>query len=376
MLAMEQQEQLKTYIYQQLQSGLNPDEITSQLRGAGWDEASINSAFQMVQSNIVPTPPSVPHVTTNTTANITQTQILQHYEPLGKKRGRLKTAWLLLKQSVKILKSNKQLLRYSFMSGLLSTLITIIFALIFVLGGDALYYKELDIFGDEDVYPTNLGLIVGFVYYIIVFFTVFIYNAGLAAHVLDIFRGKSLGYSDYMKRAWGKAKTLFVYSVITAVVGVILRALERNRLLGFVVSKILGLLWAFANLFTIPIIVENDIGAIKAIKRSMQLFKSRWGENIAARIGFSGIALLIYLLIMIPIAVLLFIVGAAFGGAGIIVAFGLVLLSVIAFAIIETAASQVLSVALYYYAQYQQVPANFTPELLNAALIPKKKRRK
>ncbi len=363
---MEDQEQLKKYVYQQIQSGMHPDEIAQQLRSSGWDEATIQSVFSAVQTSIAPTPPTVP-------SSLAPAAI---FEPLGKKRGRLKTAWLLLKQSLKVLKNNKQLLRYPFMGGLTTLFITIIFAVPMLASGDTFLYRGVDVYGNEQVNLTGLGMLVTFVYYVISFFIIFIYNAGLAAHVLDIFHGKSLEYRHYMSVAWSKRGTIFVYSLISATVGFILNSIEqRSRLLGYIVSRVLGALWTFANLFTIPIIVESDAGAPSAIKQSTKLFLSRWGENIGARVSFGGLAMLLYLLVLIPFIVLMAFISSFLGVAGIIFMIAIVFISIIIFITVVNAASNILSTALYFYAKYQQIPAAFEPELLNAVFIPKKKRR-
>lgn len=365
-LTMEKHEQLKTYIYHQIQSGINPDEIASQLRDGGWDEASIKSAFEGVQAQIVP---SNPTASTNEADTAT-------FQASGKKRGRIKTAWLLMRQSLKVLKNNKQLLRYPFMGGLITLLLTLIFGLIVFLGGDTFYITQTDVFGDEEVYLNGPGYLIGFIYYVLAYFVIFMYNTGLAAHVLDIFRGKSEHYAHYMGRAWSKKGPIFVFSLISATVGIILHAIERRaQWLGWIISRILGALWTLANLFTIPLIVENDISAPRAIKQSAKLFISRWGENIAARITFGGLMFLLYLLVFIPFVIVTGMLFAALGVVGFIIWLVILFMTVIAFAVIETAASQILSTALYYYAQYQKVPAAFDAGLLNSALVPKKKKR-
>lgn len=362
---MEQNEQLKSYIYNQIQSGINPDEIATQLRDSGWDEAAIKSAFEGVQAQIVPSAPAAD-----------SNQNTASFQASGKKRGRIKTAWLLMKQSLKVLKNNKHLLKYPFMGGLITLLLTLIFALLIFLGGDTFYFVQPDVFGDEEVYLTGPGYMVGFVYYVMAFFVIFMYNAGLAAHVLDIFRGKSEHYTHYMSHAWSKKGPIFVYSLISATVGIILHAIEqRAKWLGWIVSRILGALWTLANLFTIPVIIENDISAPKAIKQSTNLFVSRWGENIAAQITFGGLMFLLYLLVLFPFMIITGMLVGDLGGAGIFVWIAILFLTIILFAVIETAASQILSTALYYYAQYQKVPAAFDADLLNSALVPKKKKR-
>lgn len=371
---MDHQQQLRDYIHLQIQAGLDPNEITQQLRTAGWDEAPIAGAFKDVRASLYPS--AAPKEPAAQPSPATQAQSNQLLQATGKKRGRLKTAWLLLKQSFKVLSNNKHLVRYPFMGGLITLLIAVIFVIIIFATGDTFVYNAKDIFGDEEVYFTPQGMALLFAYYVIAFFVISIYNAGLAAHTLDIFRGKSGSYKSYMGLAWSKRNPIFVYAAITATVGLILQFIEqRFKILGYIVSRVLGALWSLANLFTIPIIAESNVSAPRAIKESTQLFVSRWGENIGARIGFGGLALLFYLLVAFPLFAILIAVGASLGSIGIVVGLILIVILLIAFITIETAASNILSTALYFYARYSQIPAAFDQDLLNAVFIPKKKRR-
>ncbi|MDQ2972860.1 MAG: DUF6159 family protein [bacterium] len=371
---MEQTEKLKAYIYSQLQSGVNPNEITAQLRGAGWDEQRITEAFSGVQAQIVP---AATPVQDNSTQVVAESLQPATFQASGKKRGRIKTSWLLMKQSLKVLRNNKQLLKYPLMGGIINILVTIIFAIIFYIGRDSLIFTAKDVFGDNEVYLKGPGYILGFIYYVLAFFIIFIYNAGLAAHVLDIFRGTSRDYKHYMKIAWSKKRVIFVFSLINSTVGIILHFIEqRAGWLGWIVSRIFGILWTLANLFTIPIIVETESSAPSAIKQSSKLFKSRWGENIAARITFGGLMFLFYLLIFIPVITVLGILLSMLGTVGLILIIPIIIFSLILFATVETAASNILSTALYYYARYGEVPAAFDAELLNSTLIPKRQKRR
>lgn len=365
---MDDQKKLNDYMYRQLQAGLQPEEIAQQLRTAGWDETTIANSFEAARAALTPNtqlpnlngqPPVTPMVS---------------FAPTGQKRGRIKTGWVLLGQSLKVLQHNKQLIRYPFVAGLIGLLLTIVFVVISMIGGDTFLAWTTTASGKNELSLTGYGTALAGVYYIITFFVVFIYNAGLAAHVLDIFRGVSQPYKHYMKIAWSKWVQIFFYAVITTTVGYILRLIEeRFKILGFIISRIFGTLWTLANLFTIPIIVESDSSAPSAIKQSTRLFLSRWGENITARITFGGIAFGLYLLLLIPLFILTIILAGALGGAGIIIGVFLVFVSLIVFVTIETAAESVLSTALYFYAKYEQIPGAYEPELLNSTFVSKKK---
>src|SRR5258708_25380690 len=102
-------DKLKNYVAKQLQAGLQPNEVTTQLRQAGWDEETIQQAFSLVQAQIAPTPAAATQEAVGVTSVVPQTATF------GKKRGRIKTGWLLLKQSLKVLKNNEGLVRYVLM---------------------------------------------------------------------------------------------------------------------------------------------------------------------------------------------------------------------------------------------------------------------
>lgn len=277
-----------------------------------------------------------------------------------------------MKQSFKVLGSNKQLIRYPLMGALVSLVISVVFFGVFYLGQDSMIYIATDVFGDEEIYLKGPGYLVAFLWYLTNFFITFVFSAGLTAHVLDIFRGRSGNFAHYMKLAWSKKIPILVLSLIFATVGLILRAIEqRARWLGLIVSRLLGAIWALATMFSLPIVVEGENNAPRAIKQSSHLFLSRWGENIAARISFAGLLLLFYLLIVIPFLGVMVVLLSPLGVAGIVAVLVLFLLSIILLSVVESAASSVLTTALYYYARYAQIPAAFDPELLNSVLIPK-----
>lgn len=413
---MEKQKELQAYIQTQLSSGLTPGEITQQLRGAGWDEQSISSAFNAVQGTITPTPQEPPKAGTSydalqpkqapaqaagqpkqeSTSNhqtgqapaqsqsAEKTQAKQPrspqpaYRPIGQERGRIKTGWLLLRQSFKVLYHHKQLVRYPVMSSIFTLIIAVTFIVIFMLGGDLFVYEYIDSFGEEQLDFTAFGYFLSFIAYVVIGFIVFVYNAGLAAHALDIFRGRSRTYKEYMKLAWAKKPVLFIYSVINATVGVILSIIENKfKWIGVLVSRFLGAVWSLANLFTIPIIVETDSSAPKAIKQSAKMFVERWGENVTARLSFAGIFFVIYLVIVFPFFLVTGILLASIlGGIGFWIFLFLIVAAILLFSVVEMALSQILSISLYYYARYQQVPATFSAELLNSSLVQKKDKKK
>jgi hypothetical protein len=356
------------YIQGQLSTGLQPNEIAAQLRTAGWSEEQIQQAFQKVQAQVMPTPPPDENAPVDSQAPAVLQASPHVAQPIqtDAKRGRTKTGWILFKQSLQIIKSDKGLTRYITVSIALSLLLFIIFAVVFVLGHN-LFLTNTHNNNSQNVALKPLGILAAFVYYVLAFFITNLYTAGLTANVLDLFHGKSKPYKEYMKIARSKGLTLFIYAVIEATVGMILRAIaERSKLFGKIIIWIVGALWSVARLFAIPVIMTTNENAVSAIKDSTILVKKTWGENIVGRTSFGLGVFLIYLVILIPGTIGLLLIGTIIGGAvGAIIASALLIIIFIAFSIVVSAASSVLNTALFYYAQYNQIPAAFSADLIN-----------
>ena len=84
--------------------------------------------------------------------------------------------------------------------------------------------------------------------------------------------------------------------MITTIVGTILRALEeRSGQLGRFVINLVGMAWAVTTFLVIPVIIIENQGAIDSTKRSVDLFRRTWGENLAGQVGFGVFGLLVFL---------------------------------------------------------------------------------
>ncbi len=161
---------------------------------------------------------------------------------------------------------------------------------------------------------------------------------------------------DGLAKAWEKKGKLLQWAVITATVGIILRALrERAGALGQIVVGLAELGWAIATYFAVPILVYRDIGPIDAIKESAKTVKGTWGEAATGVVSTGIIFFLLGLLGLIPIAI-----GIAVGipmvflaGVALAVAYWVVL------AAGKSAIDGILVGALYRFAQTGQMPMGF-----------------
>lgn len=144
--------------------------------------------------------------------------------------------------------------------------------------------------------------------------------------------------------------------MVTATVTMILQAIEeRFGVVGTIVARLVGLAWNLVTFLVVPILVLEDLGVGGALKRSKDLFKKTWGENVIGQFGLGAVGFLL----MIP-GLLLLGVGAAIGTAGIIVLGAIGVIWLIAAAVVVSALSGIYRTALYHYAAYGQVPGEFS----------------
>jgi ABC-type multidrug transport system fused ATPase/permease subunit len=362
------QTELSRYIFTQLQQSLTPDDIATQLRTAGWPEADIATGFMAAQSQLTPTP---------TEGAPSQTPV-QLPPPIA--RGRIKTGWLLFKQSIRVIKDNPGLSRYMIMSMVYSLTILAIVAVIVIFDithDQVLYIEETDAAGDSTIYPTLPGLIIliamGYISTVITYY----YGTALSAHVLGIFRGTQSTYREYIALARKRLPAIATYALIATIVGYILRAIEeRFKFVGVIVARIFGALWVLATSFVLPIIADTNENGLRAIKQSGGLFKANWGETITGRVTLTGLLVILYLLIGIPLTIVLAVaLGTVAGMVGVIIAIILFFIGIVVISVLEILATNILNVSLYYYAKYKVIPPSFSPELLASVFVDKKKKK-
>lgn len=374
---------ISEYILSQIQAGLTPEDITAQLRNAGWQETDIAAGFESARAQITPSPVEVSTVATPAqpgeqnigSAEPVANEPVRQQLPAPIKRGRMKTGWLLFKQSFGIIKANPALWRYMVMSMLISLiLISVMIATVIL---DLKVARLLATADSEGVLTlTPLGLVAFVLFGVAATSATFYYATALSSHVLSIFRGEQSNYMQHIKLVRSKLPAIITYAAISVVVGYLLRMLEqRFRFVGRLVSKFLGALWTLATSFVVSIIADSETSAPKAVKQSVSLFKQNWGETITGRVSLGGAVFLVYILIMLPVTfVLAVLLGGLFGGVGTIIA-GLIFFSgVIVLGVVESLATNILNVCLYYYAKYGVVPPAFNPELLASVFVDKTKK--
>jgi hypothetical protein len=142
------------------------------------------------------------------------------------------------------------------------------------------------------------------------------------------------------------------WAFINYVVVSILRSIGNRGILGLLVGALLRAGWMLASFFVVPVILFEDKGALAAIKRSVQLCRARWGENIVGN-GALGVVGAVAILLDVAVSI---VVGMVFAPLGAVVgAIGLV-----AILLVLTVASAAFNAALYWYAVTDQSPGQYS----------------
>ncbi len=80
---------------------------------------------------------------------------------------------------------------------------------------------------------------------------------------------------------------------MTATVTMVLQAIEeRFGIIGTIVARLVGLAWNLVTFLVVPILVLEDLGVGDALKRSKDLFKKTWGENVIGQFGLGAVGML------------------------------------------------------------------------------------
>ena len=146
--------------------------------------------------------------------------------------------------------------------------------------------------------------VTAFLFYFCNYFCIVFFNTALIASVMDIFEGGQGRLGFGLKFAMKRIHAIFGWALVSACVGMILNALERNEKIGRFVAGLLGSAWTALTYFVIPVIVAEGLGPVAAIKSSMNTLKKEWGTALMGNFSMGMFGFLL-MLPVIAIAVVL-----------------------------------------------------------------------
>ena len=201
-------------------------------------------------------------------------------------------SWNLIKAAWGVLSDDKELIVFPIISAIGAILVTIAFAV-----PEFLLYSA----GGNEA----LGYVLLFLFYLVQYTVIIFANSALVGAAMIRLRGGNPTLGDGFRLASSRFGAILGYALISATVGIILQALSKRGTLANIVRSLVGMAWNLATYLVVPVLVVENIGPIEAIKRSANLLRRTWGEQI---VGGAGMGLVFFLLILLT---------TVLGGAGV-----------------------------------------------------------
>lgn len=266
---------------------------------------------------------------------------------------RISRGFSILGASWRVLKADRELMWLPVISFLATAMMAVTFFI-------PIYATNPDV----DSMQIQHYVIMGVFYFTATFITVF-FNAAVVAAAMIRLNGGDPTVGDGLRAARAKIGKIAAWSLLTASVGLILRALEeRAGLLGRIVISIIGAAWAAVTFFVVPVLLFEPVDVVPGVKRSATLFKERWGEQFTGNVSI-GFAVFLMAIPVLMITGLLAGISPVLG-----IAFGVVALGGLMAA--GSAMSGIFNAALYKFATTGDVAPGFTADDLSGAFRPKR----
>lgn len=280
--------------------------------------------------------------------------------------GKFARTWQLMGASWRMLQQDKRLIAFPLISGVtLAVVIALFGAPLFVeLGMHPLPKGSTHLSA-----PMYAAL---FVFYFIAYFVIIFFNSALIACVMKQMDGEqpTLGYG--LGFAWRRLPQICGWALLTSSVGFLLRMLEeRVGFIGRFIVSLLGMAWTVTSFLVVPVLVVEGSGPIESYKRSVEMLKRTWGEQIIGNVSFG----LIFALFGILPAVILFMIAIKLGPAALAVVGAIVVIWLVVLALVQSTLQTIYQAAIYCYAANGEAPSGFDNQLISEAFREKKSKK-
>lgn len=275
--------------------------------------------------------------------------------------GKFARSWELVKASAAVLRADRELLVFPLVSAIATLLVALSFFLPLYASG------TFRLIHPHEGLPVPIYIML-FLFYVAQYTVIFFFNTALVGAAMIRLDGGDPTLADGLRIARERIVPIIGYAVISATVGMVLRALEeRAGFLGKIVIGMIGAAWTVATAMVVPVLVTQNVGPIDAIKESVNLLRRNWGENLIGNGGIGVVFGLVTVAVMfvggalvvmsagsnlVPLAVL-------FAAATVIAVLGL--------SLVQAALAGIYSAALYRFASTGEVPNGFDGDALQGA---------
>jgi hypothetical protein len=268
--------------------------------------------------------------------------------------GKIGRTMELAKASFEVLRADKELLLLPILSFVASAAVAATFLIPTLLVVDQ---------------ESPLTYVIAFIAYVALAYVTIFFNTALVAAADERLQGGDPTLGSALRGASQRAGRIFPWAVVSATVSVLLRTLEeRGGIFGRIAASLAGLAWGLVTFLVIPVLVIEDVPVRDAIRRSSELFKRTWGENVVAMVGFG----LLGFLSILPAVALIALAVTSGSGAVAAVSVAVAVVWVVGVAVVLSALNAIFQTALYRYAADGTSVGPFTPDIMGSAFAPKR----
>lgn len=272
----------------------------------------------------------------------------------------------LVKASIAVLRADKELLVFPLVSFVAMVIVTLTFAVPFLLTGA---FQRVS---DGTLDP--VAIVLGALFYVVSYTVIFFFNTALVGAAMIRLDGGDPTLSDGFRIARSRLPQIVGYAIIAATVGMILRWIsERGGIVGQLMAGFVGFAWNIATFLVVPVLVMERVGPIEAVKRSSSLLRKTWGEQLVGNVGISLVFGLLTLAVVL-LGVLLIVALGSVAPALAIIAIVALILAVAAIALVGAAVSGIFTASVYRYATKGDAGSMFSSETLAESFRPKNTR--
>jgi hypothetical protein len=265
--------------------------------------------------------------------------------------GKIARSWELVKASWAVLQADKELIVFPILSTIAVCLVMISFAVPMFLAG--MFEAGFAPAGGLPI----LGTLLGFVFYVLQYTIIFYCNSALVGAAMIRLKGGDPTLRDGFTIANRHLASIAGYALLAGTVGIIPR----------IVASLFGAAWNIATFLAVPVLVVEGVGPIEAVKRSTQLLKKTWGEQIAGSIGLGAALALFFLLGFLLFGGALTLAVSTHSTPLIVAVVAVFVLAGLLTSLVGSALSAIYTAAVYRYATEGEAGGMFDPELVRGA---------
>jgi len=277
--------------------------------------------------------------------------------------GTFSQSFRLVKESFNVLRKDRAIMLFPIITGIV--IILLIFPFVLSIGLIE-NLEKVEIIAPN--YFSYLFYLLIFLFYLTIYFVVIFFNVGLITCAYIRLTGGDPTFSNGFKYALKHIKRIFLWSLISATIGVIIVMIEKLKIFNRIIIWIFGISWGLLTFFILPVLIFENKSITQSMKKSGYLFTKTWGEIVVSGVSMGFFFLILGLIV--SILVMFFFIFSVYTGSLIAISiFILTILCWIMLGVIHSSLKGIFIAACYIYAITGKTPLEYHEEIIKNAFM-------